>query len=47
VQLLVWVNRIAVLERGEILIEGPRESVLSQLKAGISTETLMKDVPGI
>lgn len=47
VQLLVWVNRIAVLERGEILIEGPRDSVLSQLKAGISTETLMKDVPGI
>jgi ATP-binding cassette subfamily C protein LapB len=38
IQLLVWVNRVAVLERGEILMEGPRDYVVSQLKTGISTE---------
>ena len=36
-QLLVWCDRIAVLDRGQILIEGPRDLVLKQLQAGVST----------
>ncbi len=36
-QLLVWVDRIAVMERGQLLIEGPRDQVLKQLKTGVST----------
>ena len=36
-QLLVWIDRIAVLERGQVLVEGPRDLVLKQLKAGVST----------
>ena len=36
-QLLVWIDRIAVLDRGQVLIEGPRDLVLQQLQAGVST----------
>lgn len=36
-QLLVWIDRIAVLDRGQLLIEGPRDQVLKQLKSGVST----------
>lgn len=44
-QLLVWVDRIAVLERGEILIEGPRDQVLKQLKTGISAPARRERTP--
>jgi len=44
-QLLVWVDRIAVLERGEILIEGPRDPVLKQLKTGISAPARRERTP--
>lgn len=35
-QLLAWVDRIAVMEHGQILVEGPREQVLKKLTAGVS-----------
>lgn len=38
-QLLAWVERIAVLEHGQILLEGPREEVLRKLTAGVSQST--------
>ncbi len=37
-QLLTWVERIAVIEHGQILLEGPREQVLKKLTVGISKE---------
>jgi len=37
-QLLVWVDQIAVLERGNIIALGPRDEVLKQLSAGISSK---------
>lgn len=33
-QLLVWVERIALLDQGRIVLEGPREKVLQKLAAG-------------
>jgi ATP-binding cassette subfamily C protein LapB len=35
-QLLVWVERIALMDQGRILLEGPREEVLKKLSTGIS-----------
>ena len=35
-QLLVWVDQIAVLERGLIIAQGPRDEVLKQLTVGIA-----------
>ena len=35
-QLLVWVERIALLDQGQILLEGPREEVLQKLSAGVA-----------
>lgn len=37
-QLLVWVDQIAVLERGNVIAQGPRDEVLKQLSAGISAK---------
>lgn len=37
-QLLVWVDQIAVLERGHVIAQGPRDEVLKQLSAGISSK---------
>ena len=34
-QLLVWVERIALMDRGQILLEGPREEVLKKLSTGV------------
>jgi ATP-binding cassette subfamily C protein LapB len=34
-QLLVWVERIALMDHGKILLEGPREEVLRQLATGV------------
>jgi ATP-binding cassette subfamily C protein LapB len=33
-QLLVWVNRIAVMQKGQIISEGPREEILQKLSKG-------------
>jgi len=38
-QLLVWVERIALLDQGHILLEGPREEVLQKLSAGVAPKT--------
>jgi len=35
-QLLAWVDRIAVLERGQIITQGPRDEVLKQLAVGVA-----------
>ena len=35
-QLLVWVERIALMDQGQILLEGPREEVLKKLSAGVA-----------
>ncbi|KAI9549780.1 hypothetical protein GHT06_007455 [Daphnia sinensis] len=35
-QLLVWVERIALMENGQILLEGPREEVLRKLAVGVT-----------
>ena len=34
-QLLAWVDQIAVLERGQVIANGPRDEVLKQLSVGI------------
>ncbi|WP_158271639.1 type I secretion system permease/ATPase [Limnohabitans sp. 2KL-1] len=34
-QLLVWAERIALLDQGQILLEGPREEVLRKLSVGV------------
>jgi len=44
-QLLVWIDSLAVLERGEILLQGPRDLVLKQLKTGVSTEGRRERAP--
>lgn len=36
-QLLAWVDQIAVLERGVVIAKGPRDDVLKQLTVGIAT----------
>jgi ATP-binding cassette subfamily C protein LapB len=33
-QLLAWVDRIAVMQRGKILSEGPRDEILQKLSRG-------------
>jgi ATP-binding cassette subfamily C protein LapB len=38
-QLLVWVDRIAVMEHGKILLEGPREDMLKKLSTGTPQKT--------
>lgn len=38
-QLLVWVEKIALLDQGRILIEGPRDEVLQKLSAGSTPGT--------
>jgi len=38
-QLLKWTNRLAVLERGELMLEGSSEEVLKKLTAGVKTTT--------
>ena len=35
-QLLVWVERIALMDQGRILLEGPREDMLKKLSTGAS-----------
>jgi ATP-binding cassette subfamily C protein LapB len=35
-QLLVWVERIALMDQGRILLEGPREEMLKKLSTGVS-----------
>lgn len=35
-QLLVWVERIALMDQGRILLEGPREEVLTKLSTGVA-----------
>lgn len=35
-QLLVWTERIALLDQGQILLEGPREEVLQKLSTGVA-----------
>ncbi|MFY9138865.1 type I secretion system permease/ATPase [Zwartia sp.] len=37
--LLKWTNRLAVLERGELMIEGPSEEVIKKLSVGVKTTT--------
>ena len=34
-QLLKWTNRLAVLERGELMLEGPSEEILKKLTVGV------------
>ncbi len=34
-QLLAWAERIALMEQGQILLEGPREEVLKKLSTGV------------
>ena len=36
-QLLAWVERIALLENGEVRLEGPRDDMLKQLAAGVAS----------
>jgi len=38
-QLLQWTNRLAVLERGELMIEGPSEEIIKKLSVGVKTAT--------
>lgn len=38
-QLLQWTNRLAVLERGALMIEGPSEEIMKKLSVGIKTGT--------
>jgi ATP-binding cassette subfamily C protein LapB len=38
-QLLVWVEKIALLDQGRILLEGPRDEVLQKLSAGSASGT--------
>lgn len=38
-QLLAWVSRIALLENGQIRLEGPREDVLKTLSAGVTRKS--------
>ncbi|WP_158268701.1 type I secretion system permease/ATPase [Limnohabitans sp. Hippo3] len=38
-QLLVWVERIALMENGQILLEGPREEVLRKLAVGVAPKS--------
>jgi ATP-binding cassette, subfamily C, bacterial LapB len=33
-QLLAWVDRIAVMQRGKILTQGPRDEILQKLSQG-------------
>jgi ATP-binding cassette subfamily C protein LapB len=37
--LLKWTNRLAVLDRGELVLEGPSEEVLKKLTEGVKTTT--------
>jgi ATP-binding cassette subfamily C protein LapB len=34
-QLLTWVERIALIDQGQVLLEGPREEVLKKLSTGV------------
>jgi ATP-binding cassette subfamily C protein LapB len=38
-QLLSWVERIALIDQGQVLIEGPREDVLKKLSTGVRKKT--------
>ena len=38
-QLLAWVERIAVMEKGQILLEGPREDILKKLSTTVSKKS--------
>lgn len=44
-QLLVWVERIALMEQGQILMEGPREAVLKKLAEGLPPRTAQRQPP--
>ena len=35
-QLLVWVNRVMVLDKGRLLAQGPRDEMLEKLSKGLS-----------
>ena len=43
-QLLKWTNRLAVLERGELMIEGPSEEILKKLSVGVKSATRRRRV---
>ena len=45
-QLLVWVERIALMDRGQILLEGPREEVLKKLSTGVPQKAAQGTPPG-
>jgi len=38
-QLLAWVDQVSVLERGQVIAQGPRDEVLKQLSVGIAAPT--------
>jgi ATP-binding cassette subfamily C protein LapB len=38
-QLLAWVERIALLENGQILLEGPRDEVIQKLSGGVPNKS--------
>jgi ATP-binding cassette subfamily C protein LapB len=44
-QLLQWVNRIALLDRGHVLAQGPKEEMLKQLRTGISAAASAEPSP--
>jgi len=45
-QLLVWVNRIAVMQKGQIVTEGPRDEILQKLsKGGQAAKKLSTEAP--
>jgi ATP-binding cassette subfamily C protein LapB len=44
-QLLVWVERIALMEQGQILMEGPREAVLKKLAEGVPPRAAQSQPP--
>lgn len=43
-QLLKWTNRLAVLERGELMIEGPSEEIIKKLSVGVKASTRRRKV---
>jgi ATP-binding cassette subfamily C protein LapB len=34
-QLLTWVERVALIDQGQLLLDGPREAVLEKLSTGV------------
>jgi ATP-binding cassette subfamily C protein LapB len=44
-QLLAWVDRIALMEDGQILLEGPRDDMLKKLSTGVSKKSTQPRQP--